>query len=119
MTRHITSDPLLSCDSDLIDACLRDAILTWERIYDASEAICAPFPKSDDGKKRKAYHRDQIWLKWNKSDGLTLAKIRDKWNKLTDFQRRMHCPRWWNRIDGGKNGSDVVKKGLKKAKNGK
>lgn len=90
----IIPDPILD-DEALVNAYLRDAIIAWERIYDASEAIApvAPTGRLDGGKKRRpAYARDHLWLKWQEAEGLTPAKIRDRWNEMEDFSRETICP---------------------------
>jgi hypothetical protein len=69
---------------------------------------------------RPAYKRDHCWLKWA-DEGLTPAKIRDRWNALSDEGRKGICGEAWGRIGGSspaqkKAGYEVVKGGLKKAK---
>jgi hypothetical protein len=58
--------------------------------------------------KRSCYERDHTFLKW-RTEGLTPAKIRDRWN-------REHADRPEDQIGQGEQGSDIVKKGIKTAR---
>ncbi len=98
-------------------ALLRDAIVVWERVYDASEAVYSLPPSDGVDKRRAAYARDHEWLRWREKEELTQPKIRDRWNKMDDFARAEIFPRLPKTIAGGTNGTDVVKKGLKAARN--
>lgn len=69
-------------------------------------------------RRRPAYKRDHLWLKWQQEDGLTPAGIRDMWNAMTDDQRRAVCAGAWQRVEstGGKEGErDIIKKGIQQA----
>jgi hypothetical protein len=69
--------------------------------------------------RRRAYERDHLWSQWNTQEQMTPATIRDRWNQLTDEERRDVSPRAWKRIESeaGKEGSrDVVKKAIQLAK---
>jgi len=63
-----------------------------------------------------AYERNRLWRKWRHEEKLTPAKIRDRWNSMTDLERREVCPTACNRIGQGKAGREVVKKALTAAK---
>jgi hypothetical protein len=74
------------------------------------------FDPGDD--KRPAYERDHLWLGWNE-EGMTPAAIRDRWNTMSDEERRAVSPRKWHRIEsaGGLEGQrDLIEKALRKAK---
>jgi hypothetical protein len=58
-------------------------------------------------KQRRCYRRDHKFLQW-KRQGLTPAKIRDRWNTK-------HQDRPKDQIEDGEKGIDIVKKGIRKA----
>lgn len=66
----------------------------------------------DEAKRRPCFKRDQLWLTWKQEEGLTPAKIRDRWNGMSGEQRRAIAFSCCNDVGDGKNGRDVVKKGL-------
>jgi hypothetical protein len=71
----------------------------------------------NDRFQRPAHKRDHLFRTW-KADGLGPARIVDRWNGMTDSERRSVCPRKWQRIEsaGGREGArDLVEKALKKA----
>ncbi len=55
--------------------------------------------------------RNAKWKEWNR-EGLTPAKIRDKWNALTDEERKAISAKKWQKIHFDEKGTDVVKKAL-------
>lgn len=55
-------------------------------------------PKQGD--PRPAYRRDHLWLKWKQGERLGPAKIRDRWDSLTDAERREICSTLWERVGG-------------------
>lgn len=57
-------------------------------------------------KLRPCYIRDRIWLVWAEIEGLTPAKIRDRWNAQYPGKE----------VGAGTSGYEVVKKGLRAAK---
>ena len=68
---------------------------------------------------RPADERDHFWLKWNDEEGLTPATILDRWNSMTDDERKAISPRKWQKIesDGGREGArDLIEKALAQAK---
>lgn len=69
---------------------------------------------------RPAFDRDHRWLDWHeKARTATYHRpeaIRDKWNTLTNQERRAIAPCAWQRISLGLTGRDVVRQALKKAK---
>ena len=72
-----------------------------------------------DYKKRPAYERDQLWLRWSEKEGMAPAAIRDRWNGMSDEERQTVSPRKWQRIEsvGGLEGQrDLIEKGLRRAK---
>ena len=110
----------------------QEVFRVWKRFYPEDG-----YPTADDEKlrplvsvmfgypatsgNRAAYARDHLWLKWKLREGLTPAKIRNRWNRMNDSERRRICPLWHERIggtdsEGKKAGIEVVKTGLKKAK---
>ncbi len=68
-------------------------------------------------KLRPAYMRDHLWRDWKMDDDLGPAAIRDRWDSMSDDDRKACCPKCWEKIgEGSKDaGRDVVKKALKKA----
>lgn len=80
-----------------------------------------PSPAEPEGdaegpKRRRCYQRDHLWLKWLEDGHLKKGEIRDRWNKLSDKQRKKLCPNSWTRIATGKSGWYVVRTALKKAR---
>jgi len=65
---------------------------------------------------RPAYARDHLWYRWN-IEGLTPAIIRDRWNSMSDKERKTISPMSWNKIgtNGKDKGRDLVKKSLARA----
>lgn len=73
-------------------------------------------PPDDEPGLRPAYRRDHLWLKWNKSgERFGPAKIRDRWNEMTDAHRKAISPRLPNMVGRGPSGAATVKEGLRKA----
>lgn len=66
--------------------------------------------------RRPCYDRDHEWLRWNEADGLTCAKIRDKWNGLTEQQRITICDSASSTIANGPPGYAVVKTAIRTAR---
>ena len=69
--------------------------------------------------RRPAYGRDHKWLEWKEKEGMTPATIRDRWNKMSDDERRRICPQKWQPIESenGREGTrDLVEKALRKAR---
>jgi len=72
-------------------------------------------------RRRPAYDRDHLWLRWHEQDKMGPAKIRDGWDGMSDDERKTACPRAWETISGDgakmkKSGREVVITGLKKAR---
>lgn len=70
-------------------------------------------------KLRPAHKRDHLWLKWQDDEGMTPATIRDRWNGMSDEDRRTVCPTKWQKIEseGGREGErDIIKQALKTAR---
>ena len=67
-------------------------------------------------KERPTYLRNHAWLGWAESEDLGPARIRDRWNNMTQEERSGICPRAPGRIGKGEPGRDVVKKGLANAR---
>jgi len=101
-----------------------------EMLIDRRELEC-PFPTPTTGAsghpanlsgpgedKRPAYERDHLWLKWNKEEGLTPARIRDRWNGMSDDERRAASPRKWSRVesDSAEGQRDLIEKALRTAR---
>lgn len=59
--------------------------------------------------------RDHLWLSWQKQDQLTPAKIRDRWNLLSESEREHIVPYCFKKL-ARNTGCDTVKKGLRQAK---
>jgi hypothetical protein len=72
-------------------------------------------------RQRACYHRDHFWLKWSedKTDDTYRrpARIRDKWNRMPEAQRKTLSPRAYQAIPGGRSGADRVRKGIEMARN--
>lgn len=70
--------------------------------------------------RRPAYERDRAWLAWHESSNSATsnspAKIRNKWNRMTDHERQEIAPRLPEKIQDGKKGLQVVEAALKKAR---
>lgn len=74
-------------------------------------------PVDDDTtKKRPAYERDHLWLRWHEDDGLSELQIRDKWNNLDENERRVISPTKFQSIDGGNSGRSIVYNALVRAR---
>ena len=72
-------------------------------------------------RRRPAYARDHLWLDWHERDELGPAGIRDRWNDMSDEERKTASPRASWRIGGKdakgkKAGLAVVTSALKKAR---
>lgn len=70
--------------------------------------------------RRPAYKRDHQWLDWHEQDKLGPAKIRDRWDGLSDKERLDICPTACERVGGNdpktqKSGRATVITALKKA----
>ena len=66
-------------------------------------------PVANANARRPCYVRDHLWLKWHDEEGLGIAAIRDRWNR--------ECGQHGGRSIGkGRPGRDVVKEGLRKAR---
>jgi hypothetical protein len=84
-----------------------------------AQELAASHAKAE--KLRPAYERDHCWLDWHEQDHLGPAPIRDRWDQMTDEERKAICPRSYEKV-GGRDaesqnaGRETVKKGLKKAK---
>jgi hypothetical protein len=87
---------------------------TWAEWSGKSEP--PPPPETCLGRSnRPAYARDHLWLSWKSKEGMTPATIRDRWNAMTDEERRAICPRKWQRLEsaGGSEGDrDLIEKAL-------
>lgn len=71
--------------------------------------------EADAASCRPAYGRDHLFLTWS-AEGLTPAAIRDRWNALSDDERRRVCPAAWRRVRTGESGRNVLKQAIWKAK---
>ena len=84
----------------------------------AAETTC-PIEMPDrifrSNKLRPAYPRNHLWLKWYE-EGLGIAKIRDRWNNMTERERKEIAPEKHQRIAAGKGGRDVVYQGINLAR---
>jgi hypothetical protein len=72
----------------------------------------------DSGKKKRpCYGRDHEFLRWQKDEKLTPAKIRDRWDSLSEAERKKICPTNYEPIGKPlkKAGRAVVVTALKKA----
>ena len=68
------------------------------------------------GRRRPAYERDHLWLKWRDVEEIGPAAIRDRWNGMSGEERKTICPRAANCIGSGEPGREVVRKALKRAR---
>jgi len=75
-----------------------------------------PPRSADNAEPRPAYGRDHLFLEWSEQ-GLKPAAIRDRWNALSDDERKALCPARWAQIgdEGLEAGRDAVKKALRAA----
>jgi hypothetical protein len=53
--------------------------------------------------------RNDLWCKWWLDEECTDAQIRDRWNAMTDEERRAIDGRGWEKVRNGEKGSDVIK----------
>jgi hypothetical protein len=72
-------------------------------------------------RRRPAYYRDHLWLDWRLQGKMGPAAIRDRWDGMSDDERKAMCPRAWQSIGGDdaktkRSGRAVVVNGLKKAR---
>jgi hypothetical protein len=71
-------------------------------------------------RKRRCYDRDYLWLKWYETEGQDTyhspAKIRDRWNTMSESDRQSQSPRCSHTIGKDKSGRQVVERGLKQAR---
>ena len=67
--------------------------------------------------KRPSFDRDHFWRRWAIEEGYTPAKIRDRWNAMTDEERKTICATAWQKVGtrGKDRGREVVKKALQRA----
>lgn len=71
--------------------------------------------------RRPAYRRDHLWLDWYLKEKMGFAKIRDRWNAMSDRERQAACLQKWERVGGGtsqgkKAGYAIVKAAVAKAR---
>jgi hypothetical protein len=91
-----------------------------DRLPDANPQEAPEGASIDSGKRRRpCYDRDHQFLRWKK-EGLTPAKIRDKWDSLREKERKGISPASYDCVGGPtigekKSGRAVVVQGLKKA----
>jgi hypothetical protein len=74
---------------------------------DKGKAKGAGQPEAGEARKpqRPCYDRDHTWLRWAEEEGMTPARIRDRWNKEHPTEK----------VSNGDAGRDTVKKGLSRA----
>jgi hypothetical protein len=82
---------------------------------------CAAYQQFDSGPSRRPeFERDHCWLDWYETSGShtfgNAGAIRDKWNALTNTERRSIAPRAWQRIGEGISGRDEVDHALNVAR---
>ncbi len=65
--------------------------------------------------RRPAYERDHCWLSWKLNQGMGPARIRDRWNAMSEEDRCAICSEAPDKIGWSEDGREVVKKGLRKA----
>ena len=81
----------------------------------ATEITKKEMPVDDATKKRPAYDRDHKWLRWHEDDGIGPTEIRDKWNALTEADRKAITAKKWQTINPGASGRVIVDTALKRA----
>lgn len=84
----------------------------------ASDADAGLVVGAEPDGRRPAYGRDHLFLAWS-AEGMTPARIRDRWNALPDDERKRVCSASWQRVGKGEPGRNVVKQAVLKAKNEK
>lgn len=63
------------------------------------------------GRDKEFYpHRNDLWCRWFEREKSTDAEIRDRWNRMSDEERKAVDSRGWQQIDAGPKGADHVKK---------
>jgi hypothetical protein len=81
-----------------------------------SGADFAGMPRREPG-MRPAYLRDHLWLQWSEQGSIGPAAIRDRWNSLSDDERkRLVGESSFQKIAPRDAGREVVKSGIAKAK---
>jgi hypothetical protein len=133
---RIGSDPLAIHYAPAVDGCRvgRSKPDEWrircDSYADAAEYLAERIDAATPAKrlaaneatgKRPAYRRDQLWLNWYEEDHLGPAKIRDRWDAMSDHERIAACSTCCERVGGNDDksrraGREVVKNGLKEAR---
>ena len=77
--------------------------------------------REEQPRRRPAYDRDHLWLDWRLQGKMAPAAIRDRWDGMSDDERKAMCPCAWQSIGGDdaktkRSGRAVVVNGLKKAR---
>jgi hypothetical protein len=75
-----------------------DRRLVTKRSYPGDEKVRELSAEENDIARhrvllRPAFHRDHLWLDWHEEEKCGPAKIRDRWDKLNDEERKGLCPR--------------------------
>ena len=110
--------------ADVITTCSRSLVTAGTLLENqGSMSSAAPdnLQEATGTRRRPAYDRDHLWLRWHEQDKMGPAKIRDGWDGMSDDERKTACPRAWETISGDgakmkKSGREVVITGLKKAR---
>lgn len=101
-----------------------DEWMTFEERFDATNSWhVVPLVRSAPSLRlfmvagdREAGRRDHLWLEWKFRENLTPAPIRDRWNRMSNFERTVVSPNASYKIADGEHGIDTVKQALRKAK---
>ncbi|NLS97962.1 MAG: hypothetical protein GXX96_37970 [Planctomycetaceae bacterium] len=72
----------------------------------------------EHGSKNSTDDRTRVFQEWRQGENLGPAKIRDRWNSLSDEDRKRLAPGCWQRINAKDAGRELVKKALSRWKNG-
>ena len=99
-----------------------DAVPFGQQAPTQPESNVAPTSSQEashlEPKRRPSYERNQLWLRWAEEIGLDQQKVyprvRDRWNRLTDMDRKQYAP-FHKLLPKGKSGWDTVRKGIEVA----
>lgn len=58
-----------------------------------------PIQIAPNTRARRVAKRNALFVRWHKVEGLSPAAILDKWNKMSDDERRTECPDGWQKLD--------------------
>lgn len=132
LARHESKLAFLGAmDATVEPALKREAILAWKRKYPERDAefetlSSDELARAEEEQKnlrenrprrfRPTEARNALWAEWKAKGKLTDAKIRDKWNAMSDEERIAKCPSGSNRLPSGDAGAKQVKEAIRSYK---